>query len=124
MGSKAQQVIHMATCRRFGRRLKRVTLKLLGASVYYALMLTLGLYESKSLLCWMSKNYLTSIDPSVFLILFGVFSFLFMLLNCMVVKVSKVLMYPKHYISKSHALFYPVYRSPKCTRSGVVYGYM
>lgn len=104
-------------------RFKRVTRKLIGASIYYGLMLNIGVVQSKALLCHICKSMLQGPKASQFWILFGALAFVFMILNCFLMEIARGLL-TKSNVRRSPSLLYPNYLEPKYTRSGAIYGYI
>ena len=114
----------VATVPRRVRRLGKSVLKLIRKSLYYGVLVQIGMVQSKAVMCRLCKNILLGITAREFWALFALLLTIFTLLNWLIAGIGVRLFSSNPPVSKKTPLIYLYGNVAKQTRSGAVYGYM
>ena len=98
-----------------------VTWKILSASLFYGLIVQIGIIQAKSLLCHLCQQYMNQISSVNFSLILGALTIALTLINLQIAKFVRRMMSNKKKLKGSRFRFR---KTTKTTRSGRIYGYM
>lgn len=113
-----------ATSLKRSRRFRNATWRLVGKSVFYGVLIQVGMMQSKALICRLCKTYLPGLTVREFWVLFAVTFAFFTLLNWTLSRMFNQLVSNEIPVAKKRQIVYFNEKIPKRTRTGAVYGYM